>query len=134
MIKDSRNMHGPQVETEREIRALWSEWAIRHHGAYPEESGLSTRAYISEGRWVANCPSVDCNGGLAVWHEMAQGCCYDCNSIHDIEFPPVAELKQAEAILLHRPVVNRHWDPLSEGIDDLKAENALHGFSWVGEA
>lgn len=135
-------MHGSKrLETAEEVRAEWAGWASRlaGHGGFAnrdgddvalEVTGEQTAAYVSDGRWVANCPA--CNGGIAVWVGMPDGCCYDCGRVWLIVFPAAKDVARAEVVLDKRPGGNRHWRPdKGETVDDLKAENAVRGVDFT---
>lgn len=139
MIKDSRQMYGYAATTPEEVRAAWSEYVAekfrRGQVPFAEDAAVTgfrhsdkrLRAYINEGRWVADCPR--CNSGIAVWVGMPDAACYDCGRVFsDIKFPKEAERLRAENVLLKREsLTNMCWDPDTESVADLKAENALQG-------
>lgn len=137
MIRDSRHMHGARVlATADEIRQAWQEHADRlaelgrgfqardgEHGLV--DTGDAVAAYVNESRWVADCPA--CGGGIAVWSEMADCCCYDCGRVYRAVFPPPRDVARAEAVLNARPESARNWRPDAEKVDDLKVENLVRG-------
>jgi len=136
-------MHGPRkLETPEQIHVEWDGWAVRcadrggfanrpdNHELIP--SGETTFAFVSDGRWVADC--LACNGGIAVWVGMADGCCYDCGRVWQIVFPAPVDVARAETVLDKRPETNRHWHPdKGETVEDLKAENAINGIDFTEE-
>lgn len=84
---------------------------------------LSAKAYINHGRWVVDCPR--CNGGVKVSEQEAG--CPDCGAELAVGWPDQADRDAAEEVLAVRPTENRNWYPATEDVDDLKAENLLHG-------
>lgn len=129
MLRDSRTMHGTEVGTPDEIRSLWSQWCWSRFQRGPLPSADTVPAFVSDGRWVATCPT--CNGGIATWISMSDGCCYDCGTVYAIAFPPLEAAAQAEVLLEARPQQNQNWDPVKEPIEILKAENAVNGVPFV---
>jgi hypothetical protein len=138
MIRDSRTLYGPQPhETAEQIEAHWA-WFAEKHGRYnvilgvrepPSELRQSKQvlqAYVSDSRWVADCP---CGGGIGCWPEHDKGCCYDCLTVYRIAFPSPSERAAAETVLLARlEPSTRNWRPdLGEELIDLKVENVTHG-------
>ena len=114
-LRDQRDMHGaPTIEAQHE---RWADHLARH-GLTMTEDRRVVIAYVSDGRWVAQCP--ECNGGIACWDENPHGCCLDCGHVYRVKFP--ADHKIAEAILLQRPVNGRHWLP-GEPVVQLEVEN-----------
>lgn len=137
MIRDSRTLYGPVPHaTSEEVEAHWERFAAEV-GWWDPNTGVrkpgpltyskaSLQAYVSDNRWVAQCP---CGGGLGVWPEMDKGCCYDCGTVYTISFPSPAVIAEAEAVLDERPEPStRNWRPDAETPADLKAENVTHGF------
>ena len=87
-------------------------------------------AYVSDGRWVADCP-VD-NGGIGCTPGNPSGYDFGCGTMVRVVFP--SGYRAAETALLARPPVNRHWFPQrGERVADLRAENALHGLPTRGQ-
>lgn len=125
------------------VRAAWDAHAarsVRLFGGFPNRpvaEGLDDRrkdvsaaAYVSDGRWVADCPV--CAGGVAVWpHGMRDACCFDCGTLVSVSCPPASVVGAAVAVLRHRPTTNQHWVPGVESVDDLKAENLSRGYLFV---
>jgi hypothetical protein len=93
-------------------------------------SGQTLDAYVSDGRWVADCP---CRGGIVASREMAEAACLDCGTVYAIRFPENAG--EIEAVLLARPrKENQNWRP-GETLADLRSENRNHGIPlFVGGA
>lgn len=91
--------------------------------------------YLNQGRWVIDCPSLNCGGALKVlpWQALTVCDCADrefcqhgptCGCIIQLEWP--ADRRQIERIVSHRPISNRNWYPW-ETVDKLLEENAAHG-------
>jgi hypothetical protein len=79
-------------------------------------------AFISEGRWVANCD--ECNGAEFVTEEQPM-VCGTCGAVSQVIWPD--DVDGIEAVLVKRPkVVNRNYLP-GETVALLKAENKMHG-------
>lgn len=77
-------------------------------------------ARAEHGRWLADCP---CGGarlvqpGVAFW-------CADCgHGPVPVRWPDDREA--IDAVLMARPIGNRHWFP-NETLDDLRNENRAH--------
>lgn len=83
-------------------------------------------AYVSDGRWVADCPFD--NGGIGCSPDNPSGFDFGCGTIVQVVFPSGATA--AENILLARPrMQNRHWLPQrGESVSALRKENLLHGY------
>lgn len=90
---------------------------------------------LNHGRWVINCPSIDCGGAVLVlpWQTVAVCDCRDrsfcqhgpyCGTIIGLDWP--ADRAQIEATVSQRSIVNRNWQPW-ETVDQLRGENAAHG-------
>ncbi len=137
-IRDSRHMHGLPLDAQPgDVRERWlthaaimaarrGGFAARPSHAQLEETHVRVAAYVSDSRWVADCPA--CNGGVACWPEMSDGCCFDCGRIYEIVFPK--DWRKGVALLELRPQHNRHWLP-GESIDTLKLENLTRGIAIV---
>ena len=119
-LRDQRDMHGPDtVEGQREHWAWFL--AERRGGLAPIVDFRKVDAYVSGGRWVADCPA--CNGGIACWDENPHGCCLTCGRVYTVVFP--AKHDEAATVLLARPDEHtRNWHPhRGETISDLQREN-----------
>ena len=135
MIRDQRHMLGPiELNSIQQIESFWQRYA--QSSMFPgfrgrpgndfAESKVVIQAYVSDSRWVADCVTANCGGGVAVWKENPRGCCLDCGTIYTISFPD--DVDEAEKVLLSRPEVNRNWFPhLGETVNQLKAENIANG-------
>lgn len=95
-----------------------------HGGEEIVERVGSVDAYVNEDRWVAGCPN--CNSGMACTPNL-KTVCLDCGSVWSVNFPPDEDIERAEKALDKRPVMNRHWMPQTESIEDLEKENEDHG-------
>lgn len=82
------------------------------------------------GRWVSECGGLHCRNAWQVEPGETSWACYLCGSVNDVRWPndPAA----IEYLLSLRPdVITRNWVP-GETIQDLIAENALHGIGVPG--
>jgi hypothetical protein len=81
-------------------------------------------AYVSDGRWVADCP--DCGAGISVDPEWPLAGCFECFRLFSaLVVPP--RWREIEAALEARPKpATRNWLP-RESVADLLVENAAHG-------
>lgn len=70
-------------------------------------SGLPVKARIWQGQWIADC---ECNGACFVDPDEPIFFCFSCGNRANgqrprpVEFPPEAERKEIERLLLERPV------------------------------
>jgi hypothetical protein len=90
-------------------------------------------AHVSVSRWVFDCP---CGSAGLASHEWGVGICVDCGVIHPVSFPD--DRAEVEAVLLDRPVQNRHYFPAretatrrgfarGERLADITGENEIRG-------
>jgi hypothetical protein len=137
-FRDQRTMvdvSGPAgiLQTVDDVEQAWQRWADREglgwrirrgdHSTDLHSSRKTVQAYISGGKWIADCPN--CNGGIACWRDNPRGCCLDCGTIYRVDHPSETEEKRATEILLARANPEaRHWHRhRGETLDDLEAEN-----------
>lgn len=96
---------------------------------------LRATVYVSWGMWVARCPADGCLGAEHFGHAPITGAvggltqvgfaCNRCGLVCPADWPANAE--DIWAVLSQRPIVEtRNWEP-HETLEDLLAENALHG-------
>ncbi len=100
---------------------------------------MRAATYVNHGRWVVECDAADCRGAIDVsQHLSAAGivcdcqdrtACYHqtdpCGHIIRIDWPGFRT--ELWRILAVRPdPITRNWLP-GETVEDLKAENLLHG-------
>lgn len=113
-----------------DVEAAWAAYARKAAQEKPVgwegrsrflETEDSVAAYVSDNRWVADCPA--CHGGIACWPANHRGACLDCGRIYQIDFP--RDRQRIEAALIQRPTRNRNWLP-GETVDQLIAENIEH--------
>jgi len=122
-------------ETPEQVRAFWELFAeSQRKVGRPFKLTRSRKrlaAYVSDGRWVADCP--ECRGGVGLWRENEEACCLDCGHVYSsIDWPDASEVDEAERVLAARPTTELHWRPDSgETVDDLKVENLKHGYPPV---
>ena len=80
------------------------------------------RPFVSEGRWVADCPT--CAAGISVHRDWTVARCMNCGGIYaSIDWPDAFDL--IEMLLAPRPVRLQNWT--DEIPDMLKAENVRLG-------
>lgn len=137
-------MQGAALHTSvQEVEAFWQDFAVAHgfvrsdsgvrEPGELEETGETVAAYVSDSRWVADCPR--CGAGMAAWPEAPKVCCLDCGSLYAVSFPKPRELAAALTVLEARPDQStRNWRPEDEDVADLKAENALRGLDFATSA
>ena len=99
---------------------------------------MTSAAFVNDGRWVAHCPTLECNGaeqvfeirrvrGDGVSYGIYNGVlhCANCLQTSHVAFP--TDRAGIDAVLTRRPVPQtRHWRD-GETITDLIKENASHG-------
>ena len=135
MIFDQRHLAGGWTPTTpEEVTKTWE--LIARLGFNPMQPGLlwepreltqtrqTVAAYISDNRWVADCPA--CRSGIVCWPENPKACCFGCFRVYKVKFPTERTMAQAIELLDARPPANRHWNPAAEKVKDLAAENAEH--------
>jgi len=125
----------------------WSEWTDRGFGyrqflkfwlKQPLPDATFTKselavAYISEGRWVADCP-MGCGGAIIVTPSDPVFLCMECGSgWHTVVFPSVSRRRLIEKALLKRPLSglipkSRNWLP-GETVGQLNDQNRENGIS-----
>ena len=129
--------------TRQDLRDFWERYFAANF-AGPGETlkvagGSPLCAYVSWGRWVADCPM--CRAGIAASPKDDQGACLECGLVYTIRTPPPADIAAATPLLLARPTNGPHrtkanWYPFpgvyghvfaikGETPDDLAAENGL---------
>lgn len=105
------------------MRAHWDQFlAERRGGLKTHDGGKTVQAYVSENRWVADCPG--CNGGIACWSENPEGCCLTCGGIYKVQYP--ADHAAIATTLEKRPPLNRNFR-VGETVAQLERENTLMG-------
>lgn len=97
--------------------------------------GTGVPVVYNWGRWIVNCPSKDCLAAVQVDMGATSTAC-DCRDTQICTHYPFCGTlitlvwpENPEAIVeacAARPVPNRNWYP-PETVDDLYAENELHG-------
>lgn len=86
-------------------------------------SSTALVAYVSDGRWVADCPS--CNAGIAIHPEWHVAGCFECYTQYQRITVP-GQWQDVEVALQPRPLRNQNWLP-HETVSDLRIENAARG-------
>jgi hypothetical protein len=111
--------------------ALFPGWVDGRQGRKLVTDKRRPLVYVSDNRWVADCPN--CGGGIAVWSDHKEACCLDCGRIYRPQFPSKAEAERVKEILRLRPFVNRHWRRQEgETVEQLIAENIEMGVQAPG--
>lgn len=94
-------------------------------------------AYISDGRWVVDCPNFPCRNGPSASPEWGIAVCFECGAVITPVFPD--DLAAAEDVLLARiDPLARHFFPderiahrkglvRAETVKDLEKENRAAG-------
>lgn len=116
-------------------------WHLHHRGVDPPTVGeLAALGFaldvvltpeVNDGRWIVQCPH--CGGAQLASPAWERFLCADCaNSAFGgrwlgVEWPDEALVAAGEAALVARPIANRNWDPVTETIGALLAENVIHG-------
>ncbi len=128
------------LATVADVRASWEAWAAQN-GFQAQLRGEpgdrvnelrelddEVSARVELGRWLAECPSIDCHGAAAAWPKNPRACCLDCGTVFPVKFPTSGEISKAELVLAARPLDNQGWNPGDESVADLKAENVTRGY------
>lgn len=93
----------------------------------------SVDAYVNVGRWVADCP--ECGSGIGVQPGVGRATCWECGSDWAVTFPPESDRRQAERLLVRRPVGARNWNAhRGEPVEALQVENDAHAAELLGES
>ncbi len=100
---------------------------------------MRAATYVNHGRWVVECDAADCRGAIDVSQRLSAAgvvcdcrdrtACYHqtdpCGHIIRIDWP--TDLEAIDRVLALRvDPITRNW-LLGETVEDLKAENLLHG-------
>lgn len=121
------------------LEAVWAAALDRQAsllGGFPNRPGETTVdeideatvAYVSDNRWVADCPR--CGGGVGCTPGYSRAACYDCGGIiTGVSWPAQKTVSDGTAALMLRPIQNRHWRPMDETPQDLRFENIVRGFA-----
>lgn len=109
-------MRRAQASDDRAVRAYLARLTITPH---PETGKV--KAYVSQGRWVADCAS--CEGAEMVTEGRAM-ICGSCGAVRGVSWPSSGPA--IETILARRPnPKNQNWR--GETIRVLEEENEQHG-------
>ncbi len=110
------------------VEAYWDQH-LDSLGLRPFSTGVTVAAYVSDGRWVADC--VRCASGVACWPANPKACCLACGALYSVDYPPAAAIVKAEAVLDARAVSGQqNWRPdRGETVADLKVENLTRAVS-----
>ena len=102
-----------------EVGVHWAE-VLERNGLTMRPDKRKVRAYVNEGRWVADCPH--CGAGMLCAAANPATCCLGCGRVFSVTWPKRAD--EAVALLEVRPVRNQNWN-IDEPVDALRNENAL---------
>ncbi len=132
MIQDPRVLAGSgRLTTVADVRAAWARAAV-DRGLRLHDTDDTVTAYVSRARWVADCPNPECSedgrGSEAAWPANNRWACLTCGVVCRAEFPSTADIEVADVVLSQRrEVATRNWDPRTETVVDLQAQNVLMG-------
>ena len=77
-------------------------------------------AYVSHGRWVADCP---CGSGIALVPEWKMAMCFECGGVASVAWPEKDDLETIDAELGKRESrTTQNWFA-SEPVTNLRLEN-----------
>ena len=97
-------------------------YTLKEQGIKTRQSKTPVYAYVSEGRWVADCD--ECNGAEFVVEDREM-VCGTCGAVSDVVWPD--DVAGIELVLNRRQKMNtRNFLP-GETVDMLRAENKQHG-------
>lgn len=95
------------------------------------ECDIEVEAFVNYGRWVVQCPA--CRSAQVGNPEDPRFFCTGCSNEvvgHRwvaVVYPPVPVRREIERELLRRPIdAVMNWHP-GESLDELRAENEIHG-------
>lgn len=117
-------------QTVQDVEEAWERWADREglpirrrQGDFSTDlktSRKTVEVYISGGKWLGNCPN--CNGGIPGWPNHPRGCCLDCGTIFQLDYPPEAETLELAKLMSARDEIDRNYfRHLGETLDDVRA-------------
>lgn len=111
----------PRITTQADLLTYVARQAAkRNQQVRPDARALIP--FVSEGRWVADCPS--CRAGIPIHPEWAMAACGNCfRSFTAVAVP--ADWEAIEAALEVRDVAHQNTRP-GETAADLLAETAAH--------
>ncbi len=87
-----------------EYEAQQSRFLVRGSGESIHDESEPTAAFVSDGRWVAECP---CGAAGLVHPNHAIARCGECGAVRPLVWPD--ERAAIEAALLDRPSRERNW-------------------------
>ncbi len=143
-IETAETWYEKPEEAKVEFPATWvplTGWRLRAQSMYvpPTHGELHARgtwshayiaAFVSHGRWMAECPH--CHSAQVASVTDKRFMCIECGNVAfehqwlEVRWPSEKTRQQIEAALLVRPrEENRNWVP-SEKVKDLKKENIDH--------
>jgi len=119
MILSQPELHDVAADV-KSVQAFWKD-SLARRKMTPEADDRRVLAYVSENRWLADCPS--CGAGISCWDQNPEACCLGCGRVFVVDWP--ADKAEAERLLEERAPSARHWLPL-EPVANLEAENARY--------
>jgi hypothetical protein len=139
VIRDQRRMLlGNPAATPRDVEQEWLRYTLSaafrgfpnrdYAYTWVEDPATELVAYVSDERWVADCPH--CNGGIALWPGTTHGgACYDCGTVfRQVDYPDEETIVAVEEVFDVRPKYARHWlRNRGETLAHLQAENIAFG-------
>ena len=97
-----------------------------HYVATPKPEAQPSPAEINHSRWVFRC--AGCNSSTYLFSRVPAAFCLGCGRQYRINWPSQADQQAGEAILLLRNFADmRNWQPATETVDALRAQNVAHG-------
>jgi hypothetical protein len=119
----------PRIQTAADYLA----WATRQvqakgDGSYIHDSATPVNARVDWGRWVIDCT---CGTVVMVQPEWTYAPCAECGIVHQAIVYP-AERTTVEQLLDVRQQRTQFFDPATETIEMLIAENLAHGLPVPG--
>lgn len=97
---------------------------VTARGNLISESPTAITAFVSEGRWVADCPC--CGSGISLHRDWRAGRCYLCGAVYATVLWPVDFDAIEDALVVRLRRSTQNWAP-SETCEMLINENLSHG-------
>ena len=96
---------------------------VTQTGGLSHDSAVRPAPRLEHDRWLVVCP---CGGGAGVSTEGIAYCC-DCGAVMTVaDWPRAAIRSDVDQIFMSRAPKSRNWNPATETLDDLRAENLSH--------
>lgn len=128
MIDTLESVHGRALRDARSplewtVKKWWQATSLPPFSAIQAGTTIgSVPAEVNQGRWVVQCPDLDCPCAILASDTDRRFVCPYCGAgVFAVDWP--ADHAAIEASLLERPVKDtRNWTA-GESVDDLAAEN-----------